>query len=117
VANVSQGTTIAWGSVTLGEVVSVSVDGVSADTVETTARTSTSRYKVFSRSDTDLGTVQVTVRGTNGMTVTNVGLTNTLSITGPGASWSFGSALFENLSWQASVGELQTYSATFKLIG
>ena len=116
-ANVSQGTTVTWNGVALGEVVSVSVDGVSTDTVETTSRTSTSRYKVFRRSDIDLGSVQVTVRGTQAMTVTNVGLTAALSISGPGASWSFNEAMFENLSWQASVGELQQYSVTFKLIG
>jgi len=115
VANVSQGTTATWGTVTLGEVVSVSVDGVSADTVEVTPRTSTSRFKTYSASDVDLGTVNVTLRGAAGMVATNVGLTAALSITGPNVSWVFAAAVFEKLGWQASVGELQTYSVTFKL--
>jgi len=116
-ANVSQGTSVTWNGVALGEVVSVSVDGISADTVETTSRTSTQRFKAFSRADTDLGAVSVTVRAANAMTATNVGLTAALSISGPNASWSFACAFFEKLSWQASVGEFQTYTATFKLSG
>lgn len=114
-ANVSQGTTATWGSVTLGEVVSVSVDGVSADTVEVTPRTQASRHKAFSPADVDLGSVSVTCRGSAGMSTTNVGLTNTLSISGPGVSFSFTKAIYERLGWSASVGELQTYSVTFKV--
>lgn len=114
-ANASQGTTATWGTVTLGEVVSISVDGVSSDTVEVTSRTSTSRYKTFRPADVDLGTVSVTVRGTAGMLATNVGLTAALSISGPGAAWSFNAAVFQSLGWQASVGELQAYNVTFKI--
>lgn len=114
-ANASQGITVTWGAATLGEVVSVSVDGVSADTVEVTPRTTTARAKVFSASDTDLGTVSVTARGTAAMSSTSVGLTAALSISGPGVSFSFGKALFQNLAWSATVGELQTFTATFKL--
>jgi hypothetical protein len=115
VANVSQGTTVTWNGVTLGEVVNVSVDGVTAETVDVTPRTSTSRQKVFAVADTDYGTVTATVRGTAGMASTNVGLTGTLSITGPSVSWSFTGAIFEKLGWNASVGELQTYNVTFKV--
>jgi hypothetical protein len=115
VANVSQGVTVTWGSVTILEVVSVSVDGVSADSVEVTSRTSTGRGKVYSVSDVDLGTVSVTARGVAGMNTTNVGLTATLSISGPGLSFSFAKAIFQNLGWSGSVGELQTYTATFKM--
>jgi len=115
VANVSQGTTATWGNVTLGEVVSISVDGVSADTVEVTPRTSTSRFKRYRRADVDLGTVSVTLRGAAGMSSTSVGLTASLSISGQGVSWSFNEAVFEKLGWQASVGELQTYNVTFKI--
>ena len=114
-ANVSQGVTVTWGSVTILEVISVSVDGVSADSVEVTSRTSTGRGKVYSVSDVDLGTVSVTARGAAGMTTTNVGLTATLSISGPGLSFSFAKAIFQNLGWSAAVGDLQTYTATFKM--
>jgi len=115
VANASQGTTVTWGTVTLGEVVSISVDGVSSDTVEVTPRTSTSRFKYYRRADVDLGTVSVTLRGTAGMLATNVGLTAALSINGPGAAWLFNEAVFQSLGWQAGVGELQAYSVTFKI--
>lgn len=114
-ANVSQGLSATWNGVTLGELVSVNVDGVSAETVDATPRNHQQRNKIFSVADTDLGTVSITLRGTNGMTATNVGLTGTLSITGPGAAWSFTGAIFEKLGWSASVGELQTYSVTFKI--
>jgi len=115
VANVSQGVTVTWGSVTILEVVSVSVDGVSADSVEVTSRTNADRGKAYSFADVDLGTVSVSARGATGMTTTNVGLTATLSISGPGLSFSFAKAIFQNLGWSGSVGELQTYTATFKI--
>ena len=114
-ANVSQGVTVTWGSVTITEVVSVSVDGVSCDSVETTSRSSTGRGKSYSVADVDLGTVSVTARGATGMMTTNVGLTATLSISGPGLSFSFAKAIFQNLGWSAAVGDLQTYTATFKM--
>lgn len=114
-ANVSQGVTVTWGAVVLGELVTVSVDGVTSDAVEVTSRNTTNRLKKFSAADIDGGTVSVTVRGTASMTETNVGLTAALSIGGPGASWSFASAMFQTLGWSASVGELQTYSVTFKI--
>lgn len=114
-ANSSHGMTVTWGAIALGEVISVSVDGISAETVEVTPRSQAVRYKKFSRADGDYGTVTMTVRGTAAMQITNVGLTATLSISGPGASWSFGGAMLEKLSWSASVGELQTNSVTFKI--
>ena len=114
-ANVSQGVTVTWGSVTITEVVSVSVDGVSCDSVEVTSRASTDRGKSYSVSDVDLGTASVTARGATGMTTTNVGLTATLSISGPGLSFSFDKAIFQSLGWTAAVGEMQTYTATFKI--
>lgn len=114
-ANVSQGTTVTWAGVALGEVVSVSVDGMQADSVAVTPRTQLARTKVYSPSDVDLGTVSVTCRGTAAMSSTSVGLTGTLSIGAPGMSLSFGKAIFEKLGWSASVGELQTYSVTFKV--
>jgi hypothetical protein len=115
VASNSQGITVTWGGVTLGEVVNVSVDGLTADTVEVTPRSHTGRNKIYSVADTDVGTVSVTLRGAASMSTTNVGLTATLSISGPGVSWSFTGAIFETLGWSASVGELQQYRATFKV--
>lgn len=114
-ANVSQGTTVTWNGVTLGEVVSVNVDGITAETVDATPRTQAARSKIFSVADIDYGTISATVRGTPAMTSTNVGLTGTLTIVGPSVSWSFTGAIFEKLGWSASVGELQTYSVTFKV--
>ncbi len=114
-ANVSQGITVTWGAVTLGELVSVSVDSVASDSVEVTSRNTTNRLKKFSAADVDGGTVSVTVRGTAGMSTTNVGLTAALSIGGPGVSLSLPWAMFEKLGWSASIGELQAYSVTFKI--
>ena len=114
-ANVSQGTTVTWAGVNLGEVVSVSVDGLQADSVEVTPRTQLSRVKAYSVADIDYGTVSVTCRGTAAMTSANVGLTGSLSIAGPGLSFSFARAIFDRLGWAATVGDLQSYSVTFKL--
>ena len=111
----AQGLVVTWGGATLGELVSVSVDGLTADTVETTPRSSASRYKVFRPADVDQGTVSITLRSAVAMSATNVGLTAQLSITGTGVSWSFPGAIFERLGWSASVGELQQWSATFKV--
>ena len=114
-ANVSQGISVSWNGATLGEVVSVSVDGIVAETVDVTPRGQAVRYKRFSRADGDYGSVTLTVRGTTAMSITNVGLTATLSITGPGVSWTFNGAMYEKLGWSASVGELQSNSVTFKI--
>lgn len=114
-ASVSQGTTVTWDGVNLGEVVSVSVDGVQADSVEVTPRNETSRFKAYSVADVDYGSVSVTCRGEAAMSSTNVGLTGSLSISGPGLSFSFPKAIFERLGWAATVGDLQTYSVTFKM--
>lgn len=114
-AHVAQGTTVTWAGVTLGEVVSVSVDGIVANTVDVTPRTQLTRGVVYSVADIDSGTVSVTLRGTAAMSMTCVGLTGALSIGGPGASWSASNAIFEKLGWSATVGELQAYNVTFKV--
>lgn len=114
-ANVAQGITVTWNGVTLGEVVSVSVDGLSADVVEVTDRTQASRVKAFSAADVDYGSVSCTVRGTAGMSSANVTLTGSLSISGPGVAWSFSKATMQSLGWSAAVGDMQTYTVTFKL--
>lgn len=114
-AFVSQGVTVSWGSTALGELVTVSVDGVQADTLEITPRSQTAKNKVFVAGDRDYGTVSVTCRNTAGMQVANVGLTAALSIGGPGVSVSFPVAIFQTLGWSAAVGDFQTYTAVFKL--
>ena len=113
-AQISQGTTVTWKAVVFKEVVSVSVDGAQANTVEITPRTAlrSTRYSV---ADIDSGSVTVVARGTTNMQMTNVGTTALLSISSPGVSWIFATAIFEKLNWQASTGELQTFSVTFKL--
>jgi len=115
VANVAQGTSAAWNNVVLGEIVSISLDGITADSVDVTPRTQTSRVKAFSPGDVDYGTVSMTLRGTAAMSSTNVGVTGTLAILSPGAQWVFLKAMFERLGWSATVGDLQTYSVTFKV--
>jgi len=115
-AKTSQGTTATWGSTTFAEVVSVSVDGVQAGTVEVVPRTTT-RATRYSVTDIDYGTVTLVARSPTGMTTGNVGTVAAMSIGGPSASWSFSSAIFERLNWQAATGELQTYSVTFKIGG
>lgn len=114
-ASVSQGVTAAWAGVTLGEVVTIAVDGIQADTVEVTSALQLSRLKAYSVADTDPGTVSVTCRGTTAMISANVGLTGVLTIAGPGVSFSFSKAIFEKLGWSASVGNLQEYNVSFKL--
>ena len=114
-ANNSQGTSVVWSSVALGEVVSVSVDGVSADTIELTSRTNTGRQKLYRKADVDYGTVTVRCRGTTAMSTSNVGVAGALAITGTGFSFTSGAAIFKSLAWSASVGSLQEFTATFQL--
>ena len=58
----SQGLQVAWGGSTLGEIVSLSLDGVASDAVEVTARTDTDRYKKWSAADCDAGSLSITLR-------------------------------------------------------
>lgn len=116
-AGSSQGTTVTWAGVTLGELVAVSVDGIAADIIEVTPRDQATRFKVFAAGDIDQGSVSITMRGTAAATSTCVGLTGALSITGPGVSWSASVAIYERLAWRANVGELQEYNVSFKVSG
>lgn len=116
-ANVAQGVTVTWGGTAIGEVVSLSVDGITSDVVDVTPRTSTGRDKFYSAADRDLGTITITARGGTLMVPANVGLTAALSINGPGVSFWFTKALFQSLGWSASVGELQAFTASFKVGG
>jgi hypothetical protein len=112
----SQGTTVTWGGTTFAEVVNVSVDGVQTGTVEITPRTTT-RATRYSSTDIDYGSVTMTARGSTGMGMGNVGTTALLTISAPVSTWTFSTAIFERLNWQAATGELQTFSVTFKLGG
>jgi len=121
VAFVSQGATVTWKgppgttSSALSEVVSISVDGVSSDVVEITPKSYTFRDKRFSPADGDFGTVSIRCRGTNLMNTSYVTMTGALSITAPGASFSSGKSILQSLAWNASVGELQEWTAVFKI--
>jgi hypothetical protein len=117
VAAVAQGTTVTWAGVALGELLSVSVDGIASDIIEITPRTSLVRSKVYRPGDIDLGSISATCRGTAAATTTCVGQTGTLTISGPSVSWSASVAIYERLAWKATVGELQEYSITFKVSG
>ena len=112
----SQGTRVTWGGTTFTEVVNVSVDGVQTGTVEITPRTTT-RATRYGSTDIDYGSVTMTARGSTGMGMGNVGTTAALTISAPSSTWTFSTAIFEKLNWQAATGELQTFSVTFKLGG
>lgn len=116
-ASNGQGITATWGTVALGEMVSISVDGIAADVVEATPRSQNARNaKKFLAADVDLGTVSLTLRGAGGNSA-SVGLTAVLSIGGPAVSWTFGRAIYQSLGWSVKAGELQEYSVKFKLSG
>jgi hypothetical protein len=112
----SQGTRVTWGSTTFTEVVSVGVDGVQTGTVEIVPRTTTRALR-FSSTDIDYGSVTMTARGSTGMGMGNVGTTALLTISAPASTWTFATAIYERLNWQAATGELQTFSVTFKIGG
>lgn len=115
-ANVAQGTTVTWRSTALSEVVSISVDGVSADVVEVTPKSYQGRDKRFRSADGDYGTVTVRCRATTTfMNTSYVTTTGAFSITAPGASFSSGKSILQSLAWNASVGELQEWTAVFKI--
>lgn len=116
-AAVSQGTTVTWAGVALGELLNVSVDGVSADIHEVTPRDSANRFKVFSAGDIDLGSISATCRGNAAATTTCVGQTGALVISGPSVSWNADVAIYEKLAWRANVGDLQEYQIQFKVSG
>jgi len=112
----SQGTRVTWGSTTFTEVVSVGVDGVQTGTVEIVPRTSTRALR-FSSTDVDYGSVTMTARGSTGMGMANTGTTAALTISSPSVTWTFSTAIYEKLNWQAATGELQMFNVTFKLGG
>lgn len=120
-AFVSQGATVTWKgplgttSSALSEVVSISVDGVSSDVVEVTPKSYQGRDKRFRPADGDYGTVTIRCRATNLMNTSYVTMTGALSIAAPGATFSASKSILQSLAWNASVGELQEWTAVFKV--
>lgn len=107
-----------FGDIDINEIVSIAIDGVAADSVEVTARANTQRVKRFRPADVDYGTVSMTFRNQSFLTEAYVGKTATLviqTLSGPSTSYWNGPAFIQSLAWRASVGELQEYSAVFKL--
>ena len=110
----SQGTTVTWGAFTLAGITSVSVDGVTADIVEVSPRSSVSRYKVYSDADYDYGTVSISLFDSSGIGTGHVGTNYALAITSAGASFSFSYAYLQDYKWSATVGDVQKVQLTFK---
>ena len=111
----SQGVVVTWGATSLTEVASVSIDGVQADVVELTPRSRSERDKLFRAADVDRGTVTVRCRGTSQINADYVNLSGPFSISGPGVGFTCANAIFQSLAWNASVGELQEWTAVFKI--
>lgn len=113
----AQGTTLTWNGVALGEIVSIDLGFGSAAASEFVPLNSTSRLKRFIPGDVDPGAVSLVIRSPVAMSRTNVGLTATLSINGPGITESWSWAMFNEPTWRGTVNALQEYSVTFKLGG
>lgn len=113
----AQGTTISWNGVALGEVISIDYSFGTADASAYIPLNGTSRLKKFVPGDVDPGSVSVVMRTATAMSRTNVGLTATLSITGPGITQSHAWAMFNEPKWRGTVNALQEYSVNFKLGG
>lgn len=107
----SQGTTVTWGAFTLAGITSVSVDGVTADIVEVSPRSSATRFKKYSDADYDYGTVSIDCLDAGGISTSDVGENYGLTISG---AFSFTEAYLQNLKWVASVGDVQKVQLTFK---
>jgi len=119
VAKNSQGLNVTlsaeWGDYEIAEVVAISIDGVQADTIEITPRTTTARDKLFRPADRDNGTVSLTTRKLEILTSANVGSTCSLGISQGVTTYWDGPATIQSLAWNASVGELQEWRIVLKL--
>lgn len=112
----SQGTQVFFNDASLGEIVSVSVDGYSVDAIEITPRSSLDYIKRYRPADTDGGTATVTFLSDTSLDFDAVKTVADFSISTPASVIIAGqTALLQSLSWRASVGELQEYVAVFKL--
>jgi hypothetical protein len=114
VATNSQGVVVQFAGDDLGEVLSVSVDGVQADSVEITPRSQATRDKIFRPADFDYGTVTATCLDFGNFSLSNIGESGDLVITGAAVSLNF-EAILQSLAWTANVGELQRITFVFKL--
>jgi len=112
-----QGTTITWNGVALGEVVSFDIDFGTAEVTSYSPLNGTSRTKRFVPGDVDPGAVNVVLRSTTTISSTNVGVTATLSINGPGVSASWPWAMLTEPKARGKVNDLNEYSVKFKLGG
>ena len=109
----SQGTTVTWGAFTLAGITSVSVDGVTADIVEVSPRSSVTRFKKYSDADYDYGTVSISCF-TSGIGTADVGKYFALSISGDSVLFTFTEAYLQDYKWSATVGDVQKVQLTFK---
>ena len=96
------------------EVVSLSIDGVQSDVVEITTRSNAAKIKQFRPSDVDYGTISMVFR-LRSFTEAAVGQTAYLGLSAAGTAFWDGPVIVQSFAWQATVGELQEYRATFKL--
>lgn len=106
-----------FGDIDFEEVVSVSVDGATADVVEITPRTLTTREKGFRAADWDRGTATFVMRASASLSDDFVGLPCSVQVTqlSPAATFLDHDAIIQSFAWRATVGELQEYTVVLKL--
>lgn len=106
-----------FGDIDFEEVVSVSVDGATADVVEITPRTLTTREKGFRAADRDHGTATFVMRASASLSDDFVGLPCSVQVTqlSPAATFLDHDAIIQSFAWRATVGELQEYTVVLKL--
>ena len=110
----SQGVVVQFAGDDLGEVLSVSIDGVQADSVEMTPRSQATRDKIFRPADFDYGTMTVTCLDFGNFSLSRVGESGDLVIDQGSSLFNF-EAILQSLAWTANVGELQRITFVFKL--
>ena len=114
----SQGITVGlngdFGELYNFEVVSLSIDGVQSDVVEITTRSNAAKIKQFRPADVDYGTISMVFR-LRSFTDAAVGQTAYLGVSFAGTTFWDGPTIVQSFAWQATVGELQEYRATFNL--
>lgn len=119
----SQGVTITLsgdgvgGDLDFDEVLSFSVSGVQADTVEITPRSSTVYEKRHRRADIDSGTVSITALSKNVAGATIGALAQFSILRGAETLMACDTAIVQSFAVSGSVGELIQYSIRLKLSG
>lgn len=113
----SQAIIIQFAGDELGQLVSVSLDGVQSDTVEITPRSRTLRDKQFRPADVDYGTMSVVTRAPDALDIASIGEVGSLTVIKDSSTvlYDFTDAMLMSLAWRASVGSLQEYTATFRI--